>query len=74
MKAVLIIEVDDNTDFTKAKANITMAEDEYGILLGNVKKKWYKDIPLRPMKKYNELMERIHRLEEEYFGESNISN
>lgn len=39
MKAILIIDVDDNTDFSKAKANITMQEDEYGVLLGNVGKK-----------------------------------
>lgn len=48
MKAMLIIEVDDNTDFSKAKANITMQEDEYGVLLGNVGKKWYKDVSLKP--------------------------
>ena len=49
MKAILIIDVDDNTDFDKAVADITMRDDEHGILLGNPGKKWIKGIKLKPM-------------------------
>lgn len=51
MKAILVIDVNDDTNFDEAKADITMQEDGYGLLLGNVSKKWYENVLLKPMPK-----------------------
>lgn len=55
MKAILVIDVNDDTDFSLAKADVTMQEDSYGLLLGNVGKKWHQNISLKPMPKKKEL-------------------
>lgn len=49
MKAILVIDVNDDINFEEAKANIKMVEDNWGLLLGNAKKKWYDNVRLKPI-------------------------
>lgn len=49
MKAILVIDVNDDINFEEARAKITMQEDRWGLLLGNARKKWYDNVQLKPL-------------------------
>lgn len=51
MKAILVIDVNDDINFEEARANITMQQDNWGLTLGNARKKWYDNVELKPMPK-----------------------
>ena len=55
MKAILIIDVDDNADFEKAIADITF-RDEWGVAPRGIKR-WYSGVKAKPLPKYEMLEE-----------------
>ncbi len=68
MKAILVID-NISTDLNIEELRADIKVNCYGDVIAI-----YNNVSLKPMEEYDNLMKRIHRLEEEYFGESNISN
>lgn len=56
MKAILIIDVDENADFENAIANITFRENEWGLAPRGIKR-WHNGIKAKPLPKYKKLEE-----------------
>ena len=48
MKAILIIEVDENADFENAIADITFRDNQWGLAPAGIKH-WYNGIKLKPL-------------------------
>lgn len=56
MKAILIIDIDENADFENAIADITFRDNQWGIAPIGIKH-WYNGIKLKPLPKYEMLEE-----------------